>query len=48
MKNNDEKIIFFKKICIMMSITTLQNLKIKFNLSMEEKKDKLYCGGKTN
>ena len=42
MKNNDEKIITNFLICIVMSTTTLQNLKLKFNLCMEKQKNKLY------
>ena len=38
MKNNDEKIITNFLICIVMSTTTLQNLKLKFNLCIEKQK----------
>ena len=38
MKNNDEKIITNFLICIVMSTTTLQNLKSNFNLCMVKKK----------
>ena len=45
MKNNDKK---YKKIsiCIVMSTTTLQNLKLKFNLCMEKQKRQITYGGK--
>ena len=42
MKNKDEKIIAIFLICIVMSTTTLQDFKLKFNLCMERQKDKLY------
>ena len=42
MKNKDEKIIAIFLICIVMSTTTLQDFKLKFNLCMEKQNDKLY------
>ena len=41
---NDEKIRIIFLICIMTSTTNIQNLKLKFNVCMEKKKDKLYMG----
>ena len=42
MKNNDEKLYKKSLICTVMYTTTVQNLKLKFNLCSEKKKDKLY------
>ena len=41
MINNDEKFIRNFLIFIVMSITTLQNLKLKFNLCMEKQKEQI-------
>ena len=38
MKNNDEKLYKNCSICTVMYTTTLQNLKLKFNLCSEKKK----------
>ena len=48
MKNNDEKFITNFLMCIVMSTTTLQNLKIKFNLCMEKQKRQNVSWGKMN
>ena len=45
MKNNDKNYNNFLK-CIVMSTTTLQNLKLKFNLCMEKQKRQIVYGGK--
>jgi len=47
MKNNDKK---YKKfsICIVMSTTTLQNLKLKFNLCIEKQKRQIVLWRKMN
>jgi len=47
MKNNDEKIIK-KLICIVVYTTTLQNLKLKFNLCIEKQKRQIVLWGKMN
>jgi len=46
MNNSDEKIITNFLICIVMSTTALQNLKLKFNLCMEKQKRQIVYGGK--
>ena len=45
MKNNDEKIITNFLICIVMSTTTLQKLKLEFNLCIEKKERKIVLNG---
>ena len=44
MKNNDKSYNFL--ICIVISTTTLQNLKLKFNLCMETQKRQIAYRGK--
>ena len=45
MINNDEKFIRNFLIFIVMSITTLQNLKLKFNLCIEKQKGQIVLWG---
>jgi hypothetical protein len=48
MKNNDEKLYKNCSICTMMSTTTLQNLKLKFNLCSEKQKRQIVLRGEMN
>ena len=48
MKNNDEKLYKNCSICTMMYTTTLQNLKLKFNLCNEKQKRQIVLRGEMN
>ena len=48
MKNNDEKLYKNCSICIVMYTTTLQNLKLKFNLCSEKQKRQIVLRGEMN